>query len=90
MHKKKIDKFFLTVVLILISLGMAMFISASLGVFVKNAKTFYGVLISQLVLGMGLGLLGMYFSLKINYKFWRKYALAIFMLISGMMLLISA
>jgi cell division protein FtsW len=36
------------------------------------------VLFNQLVLGMGLGLLGMYFCLKINYKFWRKYALFIF------------
>lgn len=78
MHKKKIDKFFLTIVLILLFLGTAMFVSASLGVFVKNAKTFYGVLRSQLVLGLGVGLLGMYFSLKINYKFWRKYAFVIF------------
>ncbi|MDQ3076233.1 MAG: putative lipid II flippase FtsW [bacterium] len=78
MHSKKIDKFFLTTVLILISLGMAVFVSASLGVFVKSTKTFYGVLTSQLVLGLGMGLLGMYFSLKINYKFWRKYAFLIF------------
>lgn len=78
MHGKKIDKFFLTVVLILVFLGMAMFVSASLGVLVKNTKTFYGVLISQLVLGLGMGLLGMYVALKVNYKIWRKYAFFIF------------
>lgn len=76
---KRVDKFFLTVVLILIVLGTAVFISASLGVLVKSQKVFYGVLFSQLFLGLGLGLLGMYISLKIPYKFWRKYALFIFL-----------
>ena len=69
---KKIDKFFLTTVLILIFFGMAMFISASLGILVKNQQTFYGVLSSQLVLGLGFGIIGMYIALKIDYKFWRK------------------
>jgi len=78
MKKRKIDKFFLTVVLILLSLGMAMFVSASLGVFVKDAKVFYSVLFGQIALGLGLGLLGMYFSLRIDYMFWRKYALPLF------------
>ena len=34
---------------------------------------------SQLALGLGLGLLGMYFALKIDYKIWRKYAFYIFL-----------
>lgn len=55
-----------------------MFVSASLGILAKNEKVFYSVLFSQLVLGLGLGLVGMYFCLKINYKFWRKYAFFIF------------
>ena len=77
--EKKIDKFLLTVVFLLMFLGMAMFISASLGVLVKNQKTFYGILVSQIGLGFGLGLVGMYLALKINYKFWRKYSLFIFL-----------
>ena len=76
---KKIDSFFLTTVLILIFFGMAMFISASLGILVKNQQTFYGVLSSQLVLGLGFGIIGMYIALKIDYKFWRKYALYFFL-----------
>jgi cell division protein FtsW len=56
-----------------------MFISASLGVLAKNETIFYGVLFSQLVLGLGLGLVGMYFSFRINYKFWRSYAFYIFL-----------
>ena len=78
-REKKIDKFFLTTVIILICLGMAMFISASLGFLTRNEKTFYSVLFTQLVLGLGMGLVGMYFTYKIDYKFWRKYSLYVFL-----------
>ena len=81
---KKVDKFFLVIVCILVTLGIAMFISASLGILNRNEKTFYLVLFNQLVLGLGLGLLGMYFCLKINYKFLRKYALFIFLVAIGL------
>jgi len=79
MKEKKVDRFFLTVLFLLISIGIAMFISASLGVLAKNKDTFYSILFNQLVLGLGLGLIGMYVSLKINYKFWRKTAFFIFL-----------
>ena len=78
MHTKKADKFFLTVVILLVALGVAIFISASLGFLVRNEKTFFTVLFTQLVLGLGLGFLGMYFAYRKNYKFWRKYSLYIF------------
>ena len=79
MRERKVDRFFLIVVLLLISIGAAMFVSASLGVFAKNEKIFYSVLFSQLVLGLGLGFIGMYFCLKIDYKFLRKYSFIIFL-----------
>ncbi|MFA6324799.1 MAG: putative peptidoglycan glycosyltransferase FtsW [Candidatus Paceibacterota bacterium] len=79
MKKRKIDKFFLTITLMLVFLGVAMFISASLGILAKNEKTFYSILFSQLILGLGLGFTGMYLCSKINYKFWRKYAFLIFL-----------
>lgn len=85
--KKKADKFFLTIVLLLMALGVAMFVSASLGVLAKNEKTFYSVLVSQLVLGFGVGLVGMYLTYKIDYKIWRKYAFYIFL---GSILLTAA
>lgn len=77
--KKKADKFFLIIVILLVSLGVAIFISASLGVLAKNKSIFYAVLFNQLVLGLGLGLLGMWLTYKINYKFWRKFALLFFL-----------
>ncbi len=76
--KTKIDKFFLTLTFVLVFLGAAMFVSASLGVLAKNAKIFYSVLLTQLVFGLGLGFLGMYISSKIDYKIWRKFSLYIF------------
>ena len=87
MKEKKVDKFFLVIVLILLFLGVAMFVSASLGLLAKNEETFYSVLFSQLVLGLGLGLVAMYLCLKINYKFWRNYSFLIFL---GSILLTAA
>lgn len=87
MRGKKVDKFFLIILFFLISIGIAMFVSASLGILAKNAKIFYSVLFSQLVLGLGLGFAGMYACLKINYKFWRKYSFLIFL---GAILLTAA
>jgi cell division protein FtsW len=79
MKEKKVDKFFLIIVFLLLFIGVAMFVSASLGILARNEKTFYSVLVSQLVLGLGLGLVGMFFCLKIDYKFWRNYSFLIFL-----------
>lgn len=78
MKNQKVDKFFLIILFSLLIIGVAMFVSASLGVLVKNEKIFYSVLFSQIVLGLGVGLVGMYFCFKIPYKFWRKYSFVIF------------
>ncbi len=78
MKGKAIDKFFLTIILILIFGGMAMFVSASLGTLSRNSNLFYSVLRSQLLFGLGFGLIGMYAALKINYRVWCKYSFYIF------------
>ncbi len=84
---KKPDKFFLIIVFALLFLGVVMFVSASLGVLSKNKDVFYSVLFNQIVLGLGLGLLGMYLAYRIDYKFWRKYAFYFFL---GSILLTAA
>jgi len=78
-RKKRVDKFFLTVVVILGVVGIAMFISASLGVLARSKATFYQVLISQLGLGLLVGFFLMYLTSRINYKLWRKFALFLFL-----------
>ncbi len=87
MKEKKVDRFFLIIVLILLFFGVAMFVSASLGVLAKNPAIFYQVIFSQLVLGLGLGLVGMYFCFKIDYKLLRNYSFLIFV---GSILLTAA
>jgi len=84
---KKVDKFLLVIVSLLVFVGLAMFVSASLGILDRKESTFYAVLMSQLALGLPVGLLGLYLALKVNYKFWRKYAFYIFL---GSILLTAA
>ena len=79
MKEKKVDRFFLIIIFLLLFIGVAMFISASLGILARSEHTFYSVLLSQLVLGLGLGIIGMFICLKINYKFWRNYSFMIFL-----------
>ena len=79
-REKKVDKFFLTIVIFLVCAGIAMFVSASLGLLARSHNTFRSVLISQLVLGLGMGSVAMYVAYKINYKFWRKYSFILFVL----------
>ena len=79
MKEKKVDKFFLIIIFLLLTIGVAVFISASLGVYAKNENLFKSVLFNQLILGLGCGLIAMYICLKINYKFWRKYSFLIFL-----------
>lgn len=79
MKGKKVDRFFLIILGLLLVVGVLMFISASLGILVRSKALFFSVLFNQLVLGLGLGLLGAYICFKINYKFWRNYSFYIFL-----------
>lgn len=80
MHSKTkpVDKTFLTIVIILVVLGIAMFFSASLGVLARSEETFYAILINQLVLGLVGGFILFALALKVPYLFWRKHAFYIF------------
>ncbi len=78
MNKNKLDKIFFGIVITLITIGVIMFISASLGILNKNESKFYAVMFNQLIFGLGGGLVALYFGYKIPYKFWRQYSLPIF------------
>jgi len=78
MKKNKIDKIFLGIVIALVIFGLIFFTSASLGILAKNITKFHGVIFSQYVLGLGLGLIALLIGLKVPYKWWKKYSLIIF------------
>lgn len=73
-NKETIDYVFLTLVGILVGVGLFMFFSASLGVLAKNESKFYGILLSQLGLGLLGGGVALYVTSRIPYTFWRKHA----------------
>lgn len=78
MRAKPVDKIFLGIVITLLIAGLFMFVSASLGILAKNETKFYGVLMSQLVLGLIGGGIAMYATYRIDYKLLRTYAFYIF------------
>jgi cell division protein FtsW len=78
MKKIKIDKIFFGIVIALISIGVIIFTSASLGILAKNEAKFYGVVFNQFAFGLAGGFIMLYFGLRIPYKFWRQYSLPLF------------
>lgn len=80
MKKGDIDKTFLGTVIALITIGLIIFTSASLGILAKNPIEFNKVLFSQFVLGFLGGLIALYLGFKIPHKFIRQFSLLIFIL----------
>lgn len=78
MSYKGIDKIFFGILCALVIAGAVMFTSSSLGILAKNESKFYGVIFNQFVFGLLGGCVAMFFTLKIPYKFWRKYSLYFF------------
>lgn len=74
----KVDRVFLGLIIALVTIGIIMFTSASLGILAKNETKFYGVIFSQFLLGLGGGLIMLYITFRIPYKFWRQYSLPLF------------
>ncbi len=79
MHKdSRIDKTFLFSTLALLIFGFTMFISASLGILAKNSAQFSSITFKQTFFGILLGLISCFIFSKINYKFFKKHSLFIF------------
>ncbi len=78
--KKHFDKTFLWIILLLSGVGFIIFTSASLGLLARsNSELFTSVAWKQLVLGLGMGLAGLFIVSRIKYAFWRKNAFYIFL-----------
>ncbi|OGG47649.1 hypothetical protein A3D66_01150 [Candidatus Kaiserbacteria bacterium RIFCSPHIGHO2_02_FULL_50_9] len=69
--------FFLTILLVVV--GFFVFTSASLGLLSRvDGAHFARTAFTQAFLGIGLGFVGLLTAINIRYRFWRKYALLIF------------
>lgn len=74
----KIDKIFLTSVILLTGIGFLIFISASLGLLLKN-ESLYGLVAFKQFIGLIIGCIAFYIMSRINYKNLRKYSFYIFL-----------
>ncbi|MCK4918466.1 MAG: cell division protein FtsW [Candidatus Pacebacteria bacterium] len=78
-QKRKIDKIFAFIVLLLVSLGFFLFMSASMGLLAKGKEDFLNIFLKQIGLGLIGGLIAMFVLTKINYRKYKKYTFYIFL-----------
>ena len=78
--KHSIDKKFLWIILILLSIGLITFISTSLGIYTENKSQFYAMMIRHVGLGVVGGLIAMYVISHIHFSIWKKLAPYIFII----------
>jgi cell division protein FtsW len=78
MKARKIDRVFLIATAILVVAGFFIFSSASLGLLAREGARFSSVAVSQLVLGIGLGVIACTILAHIPYRTYRNYAPYIF------------
>lgn len=85
---KSVDRILLFIVLTLVLVGFFIFSSASLGLLADSKVSFSSVAFNQIILGIGGGLTMMFFTSKIHYRTWRRFAFYIFLLASIASLLV--
>jgi cell division protein FtsW len=73
MHKLKIDKLYLTSVILLAITGFFIFTSASLGLLARDGASFQSVALKQTI-GLALGAVAFYVMSRLNYKILKKNA----------------
>lgn len=76
--KKKVDRPFLIILIILIVSGFFIFNSASLGLLAGNNAKYGNVAFSQVFFGLFLGTLALIATTRIPSQFWKKYSLMFF------------
>lgn len=72
--RSHIDKPLALIILALLSVGLVIFLSASLGQLARGTVSITSILFSHIILGIGLGLVGLFFLSRFNYKSLRKFA----------------
>jgi cell division protein FtsW len=87
MKRKKIDSFFLFLVIGLVLVGFFIFSSAALGQLTKDGASFLTVVSKQFVILL-VGFLLMLLVSQLDYKLWRRYATILFVVALGLSLLV--
>ena len=77
--RRKVDKQFLFISIILIVGGFFIFSSASLALLAKESSNYSSVAFSQTVLGLFLGTIAMVVVSRLDSGIWRKLAFYIFL-----------
>ncbi|MBX4216146.1 putative lipid II flippase FtsW [Candidatus Parcubacteria bacterium] len=77
---KKADTIFFAITAVLLIAGVFMFSSAALGVLAKSEAKFYGMLFSQVILGLAGGLAALFLFSRMDYRKWKKYAFYILLI----------
>ena len=78
LKKGKVDKKFLWITIVLLSVGLLTYISTSLSIYTEDKSLFWSLLSRHIGLGVIGGLIAMYITSHINYQFWKKYSLYFF------------
>ena len=77
--RNKVDKPLLIIIFLLTVLGIFIFLSASLGLLAKSEIIYSNVIMNQIVFGLIGGLILMFITSKIPYKFWKIHSFWIFL-----------
>lgn len=73
-----IDKFFLWIVITLVTIGFVIFISASMGILAKDSLQFSSIVSKQIFFGIIFGSIACFIFSKIDYKIYNKFSSIIF------------
>lgn len=76
--KQSLDKLFVGIIVALVVFGLLVFLSAAFSVLAKSEAQFYRMLLNQIVLGLIGGGTMLFALYRVEYTFWKKYALIIF------------
>jgi len=76
--RRKPDRFFLVITVVLVFFGIAIFTSASLGLLAKNGATFGSVALKQILFGVVGGGVALVLLSNIHYRQLKKYSFYIF------------
>jgi len=86
--KRPFDSVVFTSVVALVIGGFLIFMSASLGLLVRDGAQFSDIAVSQFFLGIVGGFIALYITSHIPYRLWRHYALYLFIAAVLLMLLV--